>query len=257
MGNVLNRAIAEVGHWLRPNWSFASVGKHWDDTEDYDHVNEETYSYFRRFTDGFQIGARYMSDGALALDFCARTGNGTLYFYERGKVNSAACVDVSKAQGKVCRERLRSAGFEHFIWTEVGDYRFPFASGIFDTVLCFETVEHFSRPEILLTELGRVTKTGGTMILTTPNVLWEPVHAFAAIVGLHHSEGPHRFIRYPRLLQAVGSAGFRVEASKTTVLVPAGPASLIKLGEWLEGRMAGWLMSWMGLRRILVCRKVA
>jgi hypothetical protein len=87
-------------------------------------------------------------------------------------------------------------------------------------------------------------------------VLWEPVHALAAITGLHHSEGPHRFIRYRRLRHMVEAAGFQIEQAETTVLIPGGPAPLIKLGEWLEEHTQNWLMPWLGLRRILICRKL-
>jgi SAM-dependent methyltransferase len=254
--NPFKVAWEEVRHWVRPHWSFADVGDHWDHTEEYDAVNEETYSYYRRFIDGYRLGADYIPDGAHILDFCSRTGNGTLHFYERGKIGSAVCADVSKAQGAICRRVLREAGFQEFVWVEVSDYRMPFADGQFEAILCFETIEHFSRPERLVAELGRVTHPGGIMILTTPNVLWEPVHALAAIAEWHHSEGPHRFIRYKRLLGLVTAAGFEIEQAETTVLIPSGPQSMIELGERIEAKTKKTLMPWLGLRRILICRKL-
>src|SRR3990172_11450091 len=113
--------------------------------------------------------------------------------------------------GEICRRGLEEAGVRNFTWLQVFDYPLPFADGEFDAILCFETIEHVSRPQVLIAELGRVTRSGGTLVLTTPNVLWEPVHALAAITRLHHSEGPHRFIRYGRLLRMVDAAGFQVE----------------------------------------------
>lgn len=248
------KTIDEIRHWLRRHWSFADVAEHWDRTEEYDDINKETYSYFRRFIDGLRLSD--IPEGAHVLDICARTGNGTLYFYQHGKVGSAVCADVSRKMGEICRRRLKEAGLRDFVWVQIFDYSLPFATAEFDAVLCFETVEHFSQPERLVAELGRVTKRGGTLILTTPNVLWEPVHALAAIMGLHHSEGPHRFIRYRRLLYMVETAGFQVERAETTVLIPAGPAPLVRLGEWLEERTKHSLMPWVGLRRVLICRKL-
>jgi hypothetical protein len=101
-----------------------------------------------------------------------------------------------------------------------------------------------------------VTQSGGTLILTTPNVLWEPVHALAAIVGLHHSEGPHRFIRYHRLLGLIEDAGFRIEQIKTSVLIPAGPNILIRFGEWLEKNVHRSILSFLGLRRVIIGKKI-
>jgi hypothetical protein len=81
------------------------------------------------------------------------------------------------------------------------------------------------------------------------------MHALAAITNLHHSEGPHRFVRYGRLLQMIRAAGFTIEHAETTVLIPAGPEWLIQLGDWIETRTKETLMPWIGLRRILIGRK--
>jgi ubiquinone/menaquinone biosynthesis C-methylase UbiE len=250
---VWSRIADEVRHWLRREWSFADVGEHWDRTEDYDDINKETYSYFRRFLDGLRLSN--IPKGARVLDLCSRTGYGMVFFHQHGNVGSGVCADVSRKMGEICRQRLADNGVGNVTWIHLSDYSLPFEDGEFDAVLCFETVEHFCRPERLVLELGRVTRPAGTLILTTPNILWEPVHALAAITGLHHSEGPHRFIRYRRLVDIVARAGFQVERAETTVLVPGGPAPLVRLGTWLEERTRNTLMPWIGLRRVLICRK--
>jgi coenzyme F420 hydrogenase subunit beta len=249
----LARTRAESAHWRRRSWSFADVGRHWDSTEEYDAINEETYSYFRRFVDGLRLSN--LPERGRILDLCARTGNGTLYFYQQGKVGSAVCADVSAKMGEVCRARLAAGGVQNMLWLPLDDYSLPLADGAFDAILCFETVEHFAEPERLVQELGRVIRPGGVMILTTPNLLWEPIHALAAITGLHHSEGPHRFVRLCRLRHMVEAAGFAIEQLETTVLIPGGPAALVRLGEWIEARTRHTLMPWLGLRRVLICRK--
>jgi SAM-dependent methyltransferase len=251
--NFFGRIREEISHWLRSDWSYEDVGRHWDATEDYDDINKETYSYFRRFVDGLRLSD--LEPGSRVLDFCARTGNGTAFFHQHGKVSSAICADVSKEMGRICRHHLRQKGITRFTWIHILEPRFPFADHAFDAVLCFETIEHFARPEILIAELGRVTKPGGTIILTTPNVLWEPIHALAAITKLHHSEGPHRFIGYGRLRKMIEVAGFQIERAETTVLVPAGPKVLIRWGEWIEVRTRSWLMPLLGLRRVIIGRK--
>jgi len=247
-------AAREIRYWTQADWSFADIAEHYDRlAQDYDEINQDTYSYFRRFTDALSLAQ--LSDRAHFLDICARTGKGTAYFYQRGKVGSAVCAEVSYRMGEICQRRLREVGLKRFRWVPLFDYRLPFEDGEFDTVLSLETVEHFSEPERLIAELGRVTRPQGVLILSTPNVLWRPIHSLAAILGLHHSKGPHRFIGYRKLLAMVRQAGFRVECAETKVLVPAGPRWMINLGEWLEARMRHTLMPWIGLRRMLVCRR--
>lgn len=48
--------------------------------------------------------------------------------------------------------------------------RVPFDDGSFDLVLCTEVIEHLNNPQNLIDELHRVTKSGGHLVLTTPNV---------------------------------------------------------------------------------------
>jgi hypothetical protein len=88
-------------------------------------------------------------------------------------------------------------------------------------------------------------------------VLWEPVHALAAITGCHHSEGPHRFIGYHCLEQMIRTAGFDIQTSESTVLVPGGPKFLVRFGELIEQRTLHTLMPLLGMRRIFIGRKMA
>lgn len=255
MNDLLTRIRQEIAHWTRPTWSFAMLEEHFDElAADYDEINEGAHSYFRRFTD--TLRAAELPDNAYMLDVCARTGNGTAYFYRHGKVGRAVCADVSREMGKLCAARLQDAGFDDYRWVQLKDYQWPFADEAFDVVLSLESVEHFDRPDLFIGELGRVTRPGGTLILSTPNVLWEPVHALAAVTTLHHSEGPHRFVPYRRLRQLVSLAGFQIQHAETTVLIPAGPAWLLDLGARLEESARQSLMPLLGLRRILICHKL-
>jgi len=46
----------------------------------------------------------------------------------------------------------------------------PFADGTFGVVVIKHIVEHLPRPERAMTEIGRVTASGGILILATPNL---------------------------------------------------------------------------------------
>lgn len=47
----------------------------------------------------------------------------------------------------------------------------PFEDGSFDCVTCLEMIEHVENPFALLRELYRVLKPGGTLVISTPNIL--------------------------------------------------------------------------------------
>lgn len=251
--SVWQRVQQEVGYWRRTDWSLGEVGAYFDGlAPDYDAINAHVHAYFRRFTDILPLAE--LPRQGYCLDVTARTGNGTLFFYGLGAIGQAVCADFSPAMGRICQQRLVTAVVPHR-WVHLTSETWPFASGEFDWVLSLESVEHVARPERFVHELGRVLRRGGTLILSTPNVLWEPVHALAAITQLHHSEGPHRFIRTDRLQAMVRRAGLEVVHMATAVLIPAGPEWLLRWGEALEARTQHTLLPWLGLRRILICRK--
>ena len=233
-------------------WRLSDIGDHWDSIGDYDDINKETYSYFRRFIDGYRFSS--LSKNSYVLDICARTGNGTLFFWEKGIVGDALCADFSSRMQSVCAERLKKTGI-HFQQRLIESIPLPFKEREFDVVLCFETVEHIPQPHIFIKELGRVVKKEGQLVLTTPNHLWRLIHSLAAVFNLHHSEGPCRFISRGKLRKYLRDAGFDIINEKTTVLIPAGPRFLTKFGEYLENRIGEKLMNVVGLRQIYICRK--
>lgn len=251
--DILYRLKREIEYLSMKDWSFQDVAKFWDSIFDYEDINKETYSYFRRFTDSYRL-CYPIPQNSYLIDICCRTGNGTLFFWQKGKIKKAICADVSSFMLNICEKKLSSknAIFE----TQIFDsYSLPFSDEEFDVVLSLETVEHVSKAAIFIKELGRITKGGGQMILSTPNTLWEPIHSLAAVFNIHHSEGPHRFIKRDNLYRYICDAGFDIVTEETTVLIPGGPKFLVRFGEWLEQKIRKRLRSVLGLRRIFICRK--
>ncbi|MEJ2744649.1 MAG: Coenzyme F420 hydrogenase/dehydrogenase, beta subunit C-terminal domain [bacterium] len=234
-------------------WSLDDVARHWDSVDEYDDINEQTYSYMRRFSDGYRLCAGDIHDGDRILDVACRTGNGTIDFGDRKKID-ATCLDPSASMIVRCRNKLLQSGLECQMlkWDEM---RLPFDQETFDHVLSFETIEHVFPYRNFLVEINRVLKPDGGLLLTTPNVLWDPLHTLAEKLGLHHGEGPHRFLRRRELLDALAESGFRISREKSTVLIPYGPRFLTRIGEVIEGMLPEIVRRWICLRRIFWCRK--
>lgn len=235
------------------NWTVEDVGKHWDETTDYDDINERTYSYSRRFIDSYRMSD--IQDGAHVLDISCRTGNGTAYFAERIKNAKFVCCDCTKKMLEIATENLKEkkVNFETKLFTSLD---LPFENETFDNILSFETIEHMPDPTKFTKELARVTKIGGEVIITCPNWLWEPVHALAALTGIHHSEGPHKFLHHSEAKKYIKDAGLKIKREETTVFIPYGPKFITKPGEIFEKIFKKTLMPMLGLRRIFICEKL-
>ena len=72
--------------------------------------------------------------------------------------------------------------------------RFPYAGEYFDTVLCGELIEHlFEDPMHLMSEINRILKPGGHVVLTTPNIA--SLRGISAILQGFHPGLFHAYIK--------------------------------------------------------------
>lgn len=251
--NFFKRLKNEIKYITSQTWSFEAVGNHWDETTNYDDINEKTYSYFRRFIDADELFN--LPEKKYTLDICSRTGNGTLYFWQKGKISRVVCADVTPKMQKLCEINLKKYPL-NFTTKHFEQYPLPFGENEFETILSFETLEHLPRPQKFINELYRLLKPDGYLVLTTPNILWEPIHWLAAILNLHHSEGPHRFQRHRKIKKWLKNSHFKIIKYKTFILIPGGPKCLKKLGEKLEKLLPNFIITFFGLRRTYICRKI-
>lgn len=253
IGKILKRIREEFKYASMKDWNPEDTGRFWDSVFDYEDINDRTYSYSRRFADSFNL-ASPLADGCNFLDICCRSGNGSIFYWKKGKVKKAVCADLSEFMLDICRKNLANYQIE-FETKIFNSYNLSFPDNEFEIILSLETIEHLSKPFLFIKELARIAKNDGTIIISTPNVLWEGIHSLAAILGIHHSEGPHRFIRRKDLCKYIKDSGLEAVAEDTFVLIPGGPKALIGLGEYLERIMGKYLRRIFCLRRIFICRK--
>jgi len=107
------------------------------------------------YTEGKQIAKRLTPDGAgrTALDLGARHGAQTQWLKEKGYLVTSVDVDP------------KFVGCDELDANEP----LPYDDESFDLVWCSEVIEHLQVPAFSLSELLRVTRAGGRLILTTPN----------------------------------------------------------------------------------------
>jgi SAM-dependent methyltransferase len=71
---------------------------------------------------------------------------------------------------------------------------FPYPDAHFSTVLCCELIEHlFADPMHLMSEVNRILKPGGHLVLTTPNVA--SLRAISAVLQGYHPGFFHAYIK--------------------------------------------------------------
>jgi SAM-dependent methyltransferase len=91
----------------------------------------------------------------------------------------AKILDIPAGYGRLSNE-LRSLGHT-VICADINEQRpdyvqvnmefpLPFADNEFDIVICMEGIEHIINQKVLLNELVRITKKGGLVCISTPNI---------------------------------------------------------------------------------------
>jgi SAM-dependent methyltransferase len=239
------------------SFTIEDIARHWDHTatSGYEDYNARTVSYTRRFTDAIEMieatPEAQIPRGGRLIDLGCGTANGLIIFHEQFGTLGVG-VDVSNEMLNIARAKLEGRNLPVEVHQMDGEH-LPFDDDSFDAGISFEVLEHTPEPARLLCELARVVKPEGTVIVTTPNTLWEPVHWFAAKTGLHHSEGPHRNVSRHEILEGLAAAGLHVVVERTAVLVPAGPEALIRLGRTVEGWLPETILRLIALRRMFLC----
>jgi len=93
----------------------------------------------------------------------AGCGDGVLSYMLAREGAEVYGIDVSEKALEVAKTRCRNARFYR-----ASIYSLPFPDKFFDHIACLEVIEHLTDPDRALTELRRVWKGSGKIIVTTP-----------------------------------------------------------------------------------------
>jgi glycosyltransferase involved in cell wall biosynthesis/SAM-dependent methyltransferase len=114
--------------------------------------------------------------------------------------------------------------------------RFPYPDGHFSTVLCCELLEHLPNdPMFMMSEINRILKPGGHLVLTTPNIT--SLRAVAAILGGYHPGFFPAYIRPRRHGEEVEARHNREYAPREMLHLFADAGfhvTLLETGEFLD-----------------------
>ena len=114
--------------------------------------------------------------------------------------------------------------------------RLPYPDATFDAVVCIDGIEHIERPFDFIKECRRITRPGGMLIISTPNLTALRSRWRYLLTGLHQGEKspldesqytPYHhlsLVSFPDLRYRLHANGFRVAAVRT---------NRVKLISWL------------------------
>jgi SAM-dependent methyltransferase len=103
-------------------------------------------------------------------------------------VRQVVGVDLTPALLTVGADRLRSAGIANVLLQEGNANDLPFVDASFDLVMCRGSLHHFQRPEQPVTEMARVCRPAGRVVVS--DMVAPTADARAMFDNLHRSLDP-------------------------------------------------------------------
>ena len=143
-------------------------------------LDPESINHYRHMT-AYHFALPFAAERDV-LDYGCGAGYGTNFISRRGRPRSLVGVDIDEPSIGYCRVCYQDIA-DCFRVTTGGEL--PFRESSFDLVLLFQVVEHVHDAPQLLQRLRRVLRSGGRVVMTTPNVeLYngDPEHP----ANLHH-----------------------------------------------------------------------
>lgn len=91
-------------------------------------------------------------------------------YRKRGFTPHLSGIEISTTQLSYMVHRMKKEGDRDVLAVHGSGEYLPFADGSFDLVTCSEVLEHIRNPERALTEMRRVLKPTGLLLLSTPSM---------------------------------------------------------------------------------------
>lgn len=185
---------------------YEDIAEKFDNVMDMYDTNKRLRIIFNEFLKDIELKNKKLLD----------VGSGTGWFsksaYERGaKVFS---VDVGENLLMQVRKKCPSI-------VSVSDAcNLAFADNTFDFVICTECIEHTPNPQKAFSELTRVLKKNGILIVTVPNRIWHFSVAIANKLKIRPYEGYENWVSWRKIEEWSGNNGIKIVKKKGFNLFP-------------------------------------
>lgn len=146
---------------------------------------------------------KYVQQGEALIDVGCGIGEFIVRLQDR--FHTLAGVDISRPEIEFVKKRIGNSPKVFLHCGELESFHFP--DEHFDVCLCLDVLEHVQSPPLLLQEINRILKKGGSLVVTVPNWYDIIVSKVLRLNPLHiHTFTPWRWMAILR------KAGFKIRS---------------------------------------------
>lgn len=185
-----------------------------------------------------RLFGRWVPRGARCLDVGCGDGR-TSGLWLLGRGCSYLGVDISEP----AVEEAKALGLQAQLIDDAASLPIPDAA--YDVVVSVEVLEHLFLPLEALTEMARVLRPGGVLIVTVPNVAYWRRRLDLALLGRWHPMGDDRGVSEPwrdphiRFFNPGSMRRMVIAAGLTPIVVSGHGGAMLRDVPWLSRRLRG------------------
>ncbi len=166
---------------------YDSIAEDWEEKINKPETDKRLKVVYKILFDGIPLkGKKFLDVGCGLGFFASRAGELGAKVYG---------IDIGEKLVKKSKQRYPDGKFSVASAVEL-----PYRDNTFDLVLCTEVIEHVNNQNKVISEIFRVLKKDGYLVLTTPNKVFKPLYAVLCNVGLRPYHG-NEYWYYPREIQ--------------------------------------------------------
>jgi len=216
----------------------------------YEPTNKELgYVHSQRFEKALEFGS--IRPNMSILNIWSRTGNLLPYLRKTPQLTIAS-REVSPEMMKIASRKYPD---ENFGITDLEDLS-EFQGNMFDRIISLETLEHTPKPVKFLSELHRILKPDGKIIISLPPKGFEISYRLYKLLIGDHGEGPHNFLWPYQVKRIIKESGLTLMEHHPFIILPIGNDKMVRLSEKiLTGIFKKTPVVNFGVRHFYVCKK--
>jgi len=169
-----------------------------------------------------------------------------LGFFSQNAVELGAKVTGVDIGSRLINKVKKKIPKGKFLVASASDLPFPNAS--FDVVLCTEVLEHVEDQDTALSELVRVLKNGGVLVVTSPNRIFKPIFNLLSFLRLRPYHGNENWIFPWVFKKMLLEKGLLVEKEKYF--------NFIILTDFFDSIVLAYPFKYLTINYGFVCRKI-
>ncbi len=148
------------------------------------------------------------------------SGVGTHAFTAAARCRSAVGIEYDPVNLKIATELAKKNGLPNVRFLDGNvEQRLPFQDGSFDVVLLLDVLEHLNKRDAALTEMNRVLRPGGRLMVTIPNRVTPLKNTLKAAGLFYYADRDHKIeYRTHEIREELARNGFVVRKPMETVV---------------------------------------